>query len=84
MKTKQQETGIEHATSSVMKPRRNQLNHPAFQQINKNKIYAHSAPRTETTPNLQGCGQKNNKKPGTPKNKNHVHSKNQGKKKQQR
>ena len=57
MKTKRQETGIEHATSSAMKLRRNQLNHPTFQQINKNKIYAHSAPRTETTPNLQGCGQ---------------------------
>ena len=41
MITKQQETGVEPTTSSVMKPRRNQLNHPSFEQNKKNKDHGH-------------------------------------------
>ena len=44
---KQQDTGIEPATSSVMKLCRNQLNHPTFQKDNKNKGHGHREPRKQ-------------------------------------
>ena len=44
MTTKQHKMGIKSSTSSIMKPCRNKLNHPAFQQNDKNFYIENAQP----------------------------------------